>query len=109
VTFGGSPRKKLSELTEPLDKNYPVILMDHQPFGLSEAENQGIDLQISGHTHYGQLWPLNYIVNRIYELAWGYKRKGNTQYYVSCGVGTWGPPVRLGNRPEIVQLRIRFE
>ncbi len=109
VTFGGNPRKHLAELMESVDKNYPVILMDHQPFGLSEAENSKIDLQISGHTHYGQLWPINYIVNRIYELAWGYKRRGNTQYYVSCGVGTWGPPVRLGNRPEIVQLRIHFE
>ena len=108
VTFGGNPRKKLSDLMESVDKTYPTILMDHQPFRLSEAEDLNIDLQISGHTHYGQLWPINYIVDRIYELAWGYKKKGNTQYYVSCGVGTWGPPVRIGNRPEIVQLQIQF-
>ncbi len=102
-------RKDLAELMKSVDKKYPVILMDHQPFELNEAAAQGIDLQISGHTHYGQLWPINYIVNGIYELAWGYKRIGGTQYYVSDGVGTWGPPVRIGNRPEIVNIRVQFE
>lgn len=106
---GGRPRKSLAELMEAVDGNYPVILMDHQPFGLMEAADQKIDLQISGHTHYGQLWPVNFIVNRIYELAWGYRKIAGTQYYVSCGVGTWGPPVRLGSRPEIVNIRLRFE
>jgi uncharacterized protein len=108
VAFGGNPRKSLSELMESADTTYPIILMDHQPFRLSEAADLNVDLQLSGHTHYGQLWPINYIVDRVYELAWGYKRKGNTQYYVSCGVGTWGPPVRIGNRPEIVQFQIQF-
>jgi hypothetical protein len=107
--FGGHERKPLSEIMKNVDRNYPVILMDHQPFQLNEAAEQGIDLQISGHTHDGQLWPLNYIVNRIYELAWGYKKKSNTHYYVSDGVGTWGPPVRIGNRPEIVNIRLKFE
>jgi uncharacterized protein len=102
-------RKELVELMQGVDRNYPVILMDHQPFELHEAADQGIDVQISGHTHYGQLWPLNYIVNGIYELAWGYKKIAGTHYYVSDGVGTWGPPVRIGNRPEIVNLRLQFE
>jgi predicted MPP superfamily phosphohydrolase len=102
-------RKDLAELMESVDKKYPVILMDHQPFELNEAAGQGIDLQISGHTHYGQLWPINYIVNGIYELAWGYRRIAGTQYYVSDGVGTWGPPVRIGNRPEIVNIEIQFK
>jgi uncharacterized protein len=107
--FGGDQRKSLAELMKAVDRNYPVILMDHQPFQLYEAADQGIDLQISGHTHYGQLWPLNYIVNRIYELSWGYKKKANTHYYVSDGAGTWGPPLRIGNRPEIVNIRLKFE
>jgi len=102
-------RKELAQLMESVDRNYPVILMDHQPFKLNEAAVQGIDLQLSGHTHYGQLWPINYIVNGIYELAWGYRKIAGTQYYVSDGVGTWGPPVRIGNRPEIVNIRIKFE
>jgi predicted MPP superfamily phosphohydrolase len=68
-----------------------------------------IDLQLSGHTHHGQIWPLNYITKAIYTLSWGYKKIGNTHFYVSCGYGTWGPPVRLGNRPEIVLINIKFE
>ncbi len=107
--FNGHQRKALPELMAAVDRNYPVILMDHQPFGLNEAALQGIDLQISGHTHDGQLWPVSYIVHRIYELAWGYKKISNTHYYVSDGVGTWGPPVRVGNRPEIVQILLNFE
>jgi uncharacterized protein len=83
--------------------------MDHQPFGLREAVEEGIDLQISGHTHDGQLWPFNYIVEAIYELPWGYRKNGNTHFYVSNGLGTWGPPVRIGNRPEIVQIHLTFD
>jgi len=104
----GKLRKALHELMATVDARYPVILMDHQPFGLDEAATAGVDLQISGHTHYGQLWPMNYIVERIYELAWGYRKIAGTHFYVSNGVGTWGPPVRVGNRPEIVNIRLNF-
>jgi predicted MPP superfamily phosphohydrolase len=107
--FGGSPRKDLKKLMAEVDRSYPVIVMDHQPFNLAESSLEGIDLQLSGHTHNGQLWPLNYIVDAIYELSWGYKKIANTHFYVSNGVGTWGPPVRIGNRPEIVQIRLSFE
>ena len=106
--FTGKRRRPLSELLAHVDKEYPVILMDHQPFHLEEGENNGVDLQLSGHTHHGQIWPGNLISEKVYELSWGYKRKNGTQVYVSCGVGTWGPPVRLGNRPEIVNIRLRF-
>jgi predicted MPP superfamily phosphohydrolase len=106
--FNGYQRKSLAQLMTGVDTKLPIILMDHQPFGLDEAVEQGIDLQLSGHTHYGQLWPVNYIVESIYELAWGYRKIGGTHFYVSNGVGTWGPPVRVGNRPEIVQIRITF-
>jgi len=106
--FTGKIRRPLNELMSGLDKSYPIILMDHQPFHLEEAEVNGIDLQLSGHTHHGQLWPFNFIAKKVYELRWGYKKKGNTHYYVSCGVGTWGPPVRTGNRPEIVNLKLIF-
>ncbi len=105
----GFQRKTLRELMASVDKSFPVILMDHQPYNLGEAAAQGVDLQISGHTHNGQLWPFNYIVDAIYELPWGYKKIMDTHYYVSNGVGTWGPPVRLGSRPEIVQIRLAFK
>ena len=107
--FTGKTRKPLNELMAGLDKSYPIILMDHQPFHLEEAEANGVDLQLSGHTHHGQLWPFNFITKKVYELSWGYKKRGNTHYYVSCGVGTWGPPVRTGNRPEIVNFKLKFE
>ncbi|MGA7160062.1 MAG: metallophosphoesterase [Bacteroidota bacterium] len=108
-SFTGKTRRPLQELMSEVDKSYPVILMDHQPFRLEEAEANGVDLQLSGHTHHGQLWPFNFITKKVYELSWGYKKRGNTHYYVSCGVGTWGPPIRTGNRPEIINIKLQFE
>ena len=104
----GRKRKEITELLKDVDKSLPLILMDHQPFKLEEAANNNVDLQVSGHTHNGQLWPFNYITDMVYEIAWGYKKKENTHIYVSCGVGTWGPPVRTGSRPEVVNIRIKF-
>jgi predicted MPP superfamily phosphohydrolase len=90
------------------DGGLPVILLDHQPAHLEEASQAGVDLQLSGHTHAGQLFPLDILNRMAWELNWGYLRKGNTQYYVTSGVGTWGPPVRTGSRPEIVRIRVEF-
>ncbi|MBL7959784.1 metallophosphoesterase [bacterium] len=106
--FNGHTRKTLDQLTAGLDKRLPMILMDHQPFHLEEAVTNGIDLQLSGHTHHGQLWPLNFITKKVFEVSWGYKKMDKTHIYVSSGVGTWGPPVRVGNRPEIVQIELKF-
>ena len=92
-----------------VDHSMPVILMDHQPFGLHEAVENGVDLQLSGHTHHGQLWPFSFITKRVYELSWGYLKIGDTHFYVSCGVGTWGPPVRTGNSPEIMNIILSFD
>lgn len=107
--FAGGQRVPLAELMKDVDRSFPIILMDHQPFHLEEAEQAGVDMQLSGHTHHGQLWPFNYITNKVYEVSWGYKQKGNTHIYVSCGVGTWGPPVRTGNRPEILMIELTFD
>jgi predicted MPP superfamily phosphohydrolase len=106
--FAGKKRKPLTELMANVDKRLPILLMDHQPIGLNEAVNAEVDLQLSGHTHHGQLWPFGWITEAIYEVSWGYKKKNQTHFYVSSGVGTWGPPVRLGNTPEIILLRITF-
>lgn len=107
--FAGKQRKNLKEILTGIDKSLPIIMMDHQPFGLNEAFENGIDLQLSGHTHNGQLWPINFIIEKIYDLAWGYEVRGDTHYYVSCGVGGWGPPIRTGSRPEIVNFKIKFK
>lgn len=109
MQMANGQRKSLKELLAGLDSTHPVILMDHQPFHLEEAEQNGVDLQLSGHTHHGQLWPLNYVTKAIYEVSMGYKKKGNTHFYVSGGVGSWGPPVRIGNHPEVVHLILSFE
>jgi len=107
--FARKQRKPLAELMSLVDTRLPVILLDHQPFELEEVAATGIDLQISGHTHNGQLWPLNFITARIYELSWGYKKIGNTNLYVSCGYGTWGPLARTDSYPEIVNIKLSFD
>jgi hypothetical protein len=106
--FTGKTRKNLEEIMKQVDPRYPVILMDHQPFNLENAVRLGVDLQLSGHTHHGQIWPFNYITSAIYEISTGYHRIGETHFYVSSGFGTWGPPIRLGNRPEIVVINVKF-
>jgi uncharacterized protein len=107
--FYGKERKTVEELVRGIDLSKPVIMLDHQPFELSETEKYGIDLQLSGHTHNGQMWPLNYITARIYELSYGYLKRGSTQYIVSSGYGLWGPRVRSGSRSEVLIINIRFE
>lgn len=107
--FTGERRQSVAELLTHVDKSLPIIMMDHQPIRLSEAQENGVDLQVSGHTHYGQLWPFNFIIQRIYEVPWGYRQKGDTHIYVSSGAATWGPPVRTVNRAEIVEIRVQFD
>ena len=90
------------------DSRLPVILLDHQPMNLDEAGEAGVDLQLSGHTHNGQIFPVGLINRWVFELNWGYLRKGDTHYYVTSGVGTWGPPVRTGSSAEVVRIRLSF-
>ncbi len=106
--FYGKERKTLNELMEQVDTTRPVILLDHQPFRLEESEKSRIDLQLSGHTHNGQMWPLNYITRMIYEVSYGYLKKGNTQIIVSSGFGIWGPRIRSGSRSEVLLINVSF-
>ncbi|OGU27210.1 MAG: hypothetical protein A2057_07015 [Ignavibacteria bacterium GWA2_35_9] len=108
INFTGNQRKSLKEILTNVNRDYAIILLDHNPSGLEEIANENIELQLSGHTHNGQLFPLNFITKWIYEISWGNLKKGQTQFYVTCGVGTWGPPVRLGSDSEIVNIKIRF-
>jgi predicted MPP superfamily phosphohydrolase len=107
--FRGGKRQPLDSLMKLVDRSKPVILLDHQPLQLDESEKNGVDLQLSGHTHNGQMWPLNYITAKIYEVSYGYKKKGNTQIIVSSGFGIWGPRIRLGSRSEILLINIKFK
>jgi predicted MPP superfamily phosphohydrolase len=102
-------RAELKDLLKNVNKDLPVIMMDHQPFHLEEAEQNGIDLQLSGHTHHGQLWPFNFITKAVYEVSWGYKKKGNSHIYVSSGYGLWGPQVRTGSDAEYLFIKLKFK
>ncbi len=106
--FTGDTRLPLDELLKDIKDNLPVILMDHQPFDLGKSAAAGVSLQVSGHTHHGQIWPINYITKAIYEISRGYGNINGMHVYVSNGLGTWGPPIRIGTRPEIVFLQVRF-
>lgn len=102
-------RKSLKYLTANIDKSLPIILMDHQPFDLQEAYDNQIDLQLSGHTHNGQMFPLTQIVKMIFEVSWGYIQKGGVHYYITSGVGTAGAPYRISTISEIVNIKIDFD
>jgi len=99
-------RKPLEILLLEADTSKPVIVMDHQPNKLYETSRYPVDLQVSGHTHHGQLWPFNHITRAIFEISKGYGKINQTHFYVSPGVGTWGPPIRTSCRPEIIVLEI---
>jgi Predicted phosphohydrolases len=101
-------RKPLAELVKGLDNSRPKILLDHQPYNLEDAERNGFDLQLSGHTHNGQIFPENLITKGFFELSYGYLKKGETQYYVTSGLGLWGPQYRIGTQSELVEIRLRY-
>jgi hypothetical protein len=81
------------------------ILINHIPNRLPIVEQAGISLQLSGHTHNGQIFPYKWFTHRIFgDFTYGLHRLGNLQVLTSCGVGTWGPPMRVGTSPEVVVL-----
>ena len=102
-------RQSVSSLLEGLDLTRPVIMMDHQPTGFDVAAQAGVDVLLSGHTHRGQIAPNHWITKRLFELDWGYLRKDNLHVVVSSGYGTWGPPIRLASRSEIIKLEVMLE
>lgn len=97
-------RKPLNTLTDSIEEF--TILLDHQPYNLEEAEQAGIDFQFSGHTHRGQIWPISWITDAMYEKAWGHHQRGATRYYITSGLGIWGARIRIGTRSEYLVLTI---
>lgn len=106
--YTGIARQELDTVMTGIDRTLPVILLDHHSANLQDAIDQGVDLQLSGHTHLGQLFPNNLLTKKLYELDWGYLQRENLQAIASCGFGTWGPPIRIGSSPEIINLTIHF-
>ncbi len=85
----------------------PTVLLAHQPIQVAEAAKRGVDLQLSGHTHGGQLWPFHYVVNAVQPSLAGLSAVNDTQLYVTRGAGFWGPPVRVGARPDITVIGLQ--
>lgn len=100
-------RDSLGVIIKKADLSKYCILLDHQPYHLEQAEKQQIDFQFSGHTHHGQVWPISWITESIYECAFGSHQRGNTHYYVSSGIGIWGGKFRIGTRSEYVVVEIK--
>ena len=104
--MNGKPRKSIEKLLAGIDTEKPVFMLDHQPYKLADVATHKIDLQVSGHTHHGQMWPFNYITGAMFEISRGYGKINDTHFYVSSGFGTWGPPIRTNSRSEIIVLEI---
>lgn len=102
-------RKSLDELLQQTSADLPVILLDHRPLNLADVGRSKVDIQVSGHTHNGQLFPFNFITKQVYELSWGYKKIGNTHFFVTSGIRTWGPPVRTVGDSEIMLIEVEFK
>lgn len=102
-------RKSVEQLTRDIPHDNYIILLDHQPFQLEEAEQNGVDLQVSGHTHRGQVWPLNWVTKKMYECDYGQYRRGNTDYYVSSGLGLWGGKFRIGTSSEYAVITVTHQ
>ncbi len=100
--YSNKNRKGLSSLLKQTNSTHPIILLDHQPRYLAENAKHPIDLQLSGHTHHGQIWPLNWLTDYLFEQSHGYKQWGQMHVFVSSGLSLWGPPFRIGTTSDMV-------
>jgi len=91
------------------NSDLPWIVMDHTPPDLSVPTRLGVDFQVSGHTHKGQMWPNRLITKKVFELDYGYRKINNSHFLVSSGFGFWGPPIRIGSRSELWAIKMNFK
>jgi predicted MPP superfamily phosphohydrolase len=101
-------RKTVDALMRSAVDSLPVILADHRPTETDQAVNAGVDIQLSGHTHNGQMFPINMITRKVYKLSWGHLKEKNTHFFVTSGIRLWGPPVRTTGKSEIMVINIAF-
>lgn len=102
-------RESIFDLMNQVNRSHPILVIDHQPFDLQKPAEAGVDLQFSGHTHEGQVWPVNLYVKRLFEISHGLIKKENTYIYVSSGLSLWGPPFRIGTTSEMVVFNLTFQ
>jgi predicted MPP superfamily phosphohydrolase len=101
-------RKTIEELFDGMQNNLPIIMLDHRPSDFGKVSSTNVDIQVSGHTHNGQLFPINYITSHIYDLSWGHKKINNTHFFVTSGLQAWGPAVKTAGTSEIMVIDIDF-
>jgi len=99
-------RKSVEEIMGTIPDSLPVILIDHRPTEIDRISRTSTDVALSGHTHNGQLFPINLITRSVYELSYRYMKKGETHFFVSSGIRLWGPPVRTTGKSEIMVIDI---
>lgn len=98
--------RRLAQL-QPLYEGHPSLLLVHSPEGIKKISRMGISLQLSGHTHYGQMAPYNMVTHLLHKgFDYGKYEMGDYTLYTTNGIGTWGPPIRFGNVPEIVSVTL---
>ncbi|MDH6355905.1 putative MPP superfamily phosphohydrolase [Dysgonomonas sp. PH5-45] len=104
-------RKSLKQIMKEgsIDKTLPVIAMSHEPNNLAEEQENGVDIAFYGHTHNGQIFPYNLVLKFVYEVPYGYQKKGDMNAYVSSGLGLSGPLYRIGTNSEIVVMDVQFQ
>jgi predicted MPP superfamily phosphohydrolase len=101
-------RKTVKELLLDVPDSLPLILVDHRPVDIDNVAETSADIQLSGHTHNGQMFPINLITRKVYQLSWGHMKKGNTHFFVTSGIRLWGPPVRTAGKSEIMVIDVDF-
>lgn len=109
-TAGASEYTRLTpaEITQGMDKSKPILVIDHQPRELAELAAAGVDVDLCGHTHDGQMFPANIIVKLTWKNSYGYLKEGQMHNIVTSGVGLFGPNMRVGTKAEICPIAIRF-
>ena len=105
---GIETRKTPQEITADMDLSKPIFVIDHQPKELKELADAGVDLDLCGHTHDGQVWPGNLTIRLMWENACGYLKKGDMHNIVTSGVGIFGPNMRVGTIAEICSITVKF-
>lgn len=99
-------RLDTADLLKSVNLNKTIVLVDHQPDAIDYHSTLPINVQLSGHTHHGQMWPINYITERIYTLDYGYKEINGRHFFTSAGYGFWGPPFKTTARSEVWMISI---
>lgn len=100
-------RLPLADIVKKADSSQPIVMLDHQPYKIAKKDSLGVDVQLSGHTHRGQVFPMNLLVDAMYEQSHGYKKWPHSHVYVSCGLSLWGPPFRIGTNSDIAVITLR--